>query len=330
MFVHDVRFLSRYPFLKESKEYIEGKNLSIDAIAESPVYGSAIKIAIERIINGIKRKTKYSPILNLEDTGYEIYLISFPLSKIFLSQAEVSENLRQLYAKSEGMLFETFIKKENENVRTEILREILNFSRSQNRYVIYFADYLFYTKNLKDGKLDLINRRMNNGLVEVNENELITIARDILERKYAMTLNLSGVNLPEIIVEKAKLLKNEIKKIEGEISPKISVRFKTNQEMPPSIARIIQKIENKENTNHNERFVLASFLLNKEIPVEEIKKIFAHSSNYDEKKTSYYLDYLSKRKYTCPSYTTMKSLGIMISEEEEKFKNPLAYRKKEK
>ncbi len=327
--MHDVRFLSRYPFLKEAKEYIERKNLNIDAIAESPVYGSAIKIATERIKNGIENgKIEYSPISNLGDAGYEIYIISFPLSKIFLSQAEVSENLKQRYAKSEGMLFETFVKKENENTRAEILMEILNFSRSRNRYAIYFSDYLLYTGNLKDKKFDLINRRLDNGFVEVNEDELITIARALLERKYAGTLNLSDVNLPEIIVEKAKLLKNEIKKIEGEISPKINVKFKTNQEIPPSIARIIQKIENKENTNHNERFVIASFFLNKGMHVEEIKKIFSHSSNYDEKKTSYYLDYLAKRKYTCPSYATMKSLGIWMSEEEEKFKNPLAYRKK--
>jgi len=337
----DIRFLSRYPFLKEGKEYIERKNLNLETIAESPVYGSAVKISAERILNGIIRgKTEYSPRSNLGDAGYEIYLISFPLAKIFLNLAEVSENLRQKYAKSEGALFEEFIRKEGEDARNEILMEILKFSRKKNlekklnnANEIYFVDYLSYTKNFDEKfreKFRLINRRVDNGFVEVDEDELIIMARALVEKRYAEILNLSNINLPDVIAEKAKLLKSEFKKIEMEIFPKIFMKSTANPEMPPSIARIVQKIENKEKVNHNERFVLASFLVNKETPVEEIKKIFAHSSNYDEKKTSYYLDYLAKRKYTCPSYSTMKSLGIWFSEDEEKFKNPLAYRKREK
>ncbi|MDI6730796.1 MAG: hypothetical protein QMD06_04570 [Candidatus Altarchaeum sp.] len=330
----DIRFLSKYPFLKESREYVERKNLNLETIAESPVYGSAIKIAAERILNGVQGKTEYSPMSNLRDARYEIYLISFPLVKIFLNLAEVGENLRRRYAESEGRLFETSVKKENENIRTEILKEILNFSFQKDKHSVYFADYLSYIKNLtgeKYEKFHLINRRMNNGFVEVNEDELIIIARSIVERKYTETLNLSNINLPDAIVEKAKLLKEELQKIEGEISPKIKFNIRaTNLEMPPSIAHIIQKIEGNEKVNHNERFVLATFLTNKGMPIEEIKKIFARSSNYDEKKTSYYIDYLAKRKYTCPSYSTMKSLSIWMSSEERKFKNPLAYRKKEK
>ncbi len=330
----DIQFLSKYPFLKEGREYIERKNLNLETIAESPVYGSAIKIAAERILNGVQGKTEYSPMSNFGDASYEIYLISFPLVKIFLNLAEVSENLRQKYAESEGVLFETSIKKENENIRTEILKEILNFSFQKDKYSIYFVDYLSYIKNLtgkKYEKFRLINRRIDNGFVEVNEDELITIARNIVERKYTETLNLSNINLPTPIVEKAKWVKEKLQKIEGEISPKIKFNIRaTSPETPPSIAHIIQKIEGNEKVNHNERFVLATFLINKGMPVEEIKKIFARSSNYDEKKTSYYINYLANRKYTCPSYSTMKSLGIWISSEEEKFKNPLAYRKKEK
>ena len=329
----DVRFLSKYPFLKEGREYIERKNLNLETIAESPFYGSAIKVAAERILK-VFGKTEYSPMSNLGDARYEIDLISFPLVKIFLNLAEVSENLRRRYAESEGESFEKSVKKEKETTKTEILKEILNFSFQKDKYSLYFADYLSYIKNLigeKYEKFHLINRRVNNGFVEVNEDELITIARNIVERKYTETLNLSNINLPGAIVEKAKSVKEELQKIEGEISPKIKFNIGvTNSEMPPSIAHIIQKIEGNEKVNHNERFVLATFLTNKGMPIEEIKKFFARSSNYDEKKTSYYMDYLAKRKYTCPSYSTMKSLGIWISSEEEKFKNPLAYRKKEK
>jgi len=335
----DIKFLSKYPFLKESKEYIERKNLNLEAIAESPVYGSAVKKAAERILNGIKGKLEYSPMSNLGDVGYEIYLISFPLIKIFLNLAEVNEKSLRRYAKSECDVFKEFIKKEDEKTKNEILMEILNFSRKKDsekklnkNYEIYFADYLSYTKNMDENreKFRLINRRVNNGFVEVDEDELIDIAGSIVQKKYTETLNLSNINLPDIIVEKTKELKKEIKKTETEIYPEINLRTDANDEMPPSISHIIQKIEGKEKVSHNERFVLASFLINKGTSLEEIKKIFAHSSNYDEKKTSYYLDYLSKRKYTCPSYETMNSLGIWISDEEKKFKNPLAYRKKEK
>lgn len=322
----DLHILSKYPFLKESKEYIERKNLSLKTIAESPVYGSAIRIAAERIINGIQGKIHYLPMSNLGDAGHEINIITFPLVKIFLNLGKVNENLRQKYAKSEGEVFENNIKKESENIRNEILSEILNLSQKEKNK-IYFVDYLAYTKNL-DEKFRLINRKVNNGFVEVDEEELIKMARGVVEKKYMETLNLND-DLPDAIVDRANLLKSEIKKIETEIFPKINVKFK-NQEMPPSIAYIIKKIENKEKVSHNERFVLASFLINKQMRVEEIKKIFAQSLDYDEKKTSYYLDYLSKKKYICPSYSTMKSLGIWVSEEEEKFKNPLAYRKKEK
>lgn len=329
----DIRFLSKYPFLNEGREYIKRKNLNLEAIVKSPVYGSAIKIAEERIKSGVRGKIEYSSMSNLGNASYEIYLISFPLVKIFLKLAEVSENLRERYAKSEGELFEESIKKENESIRTEILREILNFSfqKGKYKYLIYFVNYLSYIKDLTDKKenFHLINRRLNKGFVEVNEDELIIMARGVVEKKYIEPVDLSNTNIPDQIIEKARLLKEELKKEKGKISPR-KFNINTGFEMPPSIAHIIQKIENDEKVSHNERFVLATFLANKGMSVEEIKKIFARSSNYDEKKTSYYVDYIVKRKYICPSYSTMKSLGIWISSEEEKFKNPLAYRKKEK
>ncbi|MFN3527895.1 MAG: hypothetical protein ACK4YO_02200, partial [Candidatus Altarchaeaceae archaeon] len=65
------------------------------------------------------------------------------------------------------------------------------------------------------------------------------------------------------------------------------------------------------------------------INIEKIKEIFKQSPKYNEKITDYYLKYLAEKKYLPYNYDKMKSLGIYVSPEEEKFKNPLAYRKKE-
>jgi len=329
----NLEFLAKYPFLDGAKKYVEEKNLTLYVITKSPVYGSAIKIVVERIKDGISGKNLNNIfddihwLSNFGAAGYEICLISFPLIKIFLNLVDIGDELKRRYVKKEGELFEKNLKNEDRITRNEIFQEIFNQNFSLTKYKLHFVDYLSYINDIKDERFDLINRRMDNGFVEVDEDEMIVIARNIVEKRYIEPIDLRHTDMPEIIVENAKLLKDEVSKIK--FSQEVRVKFTKTNDMPPSIAHIIQKIENKEKISHNERFVLACYLINKGMGIEEIKKIFSHSPDYDEKKTSYYLNYISKRKYITPSYETMKSLGIWISEEEKKFKNPLAYKKKD-
>ena len=77
---------------------------------------------------------------------------------------------------------------------------------------------------------------------------------------------------------------------------------------------------------------MAFFAANVNMPLEDAVKLFSKQSNYDEKKTRYYLNHAfgqgsSKTKYAMYSCSKMESLGICYKDETCKWKTPVLYYK---
>lgn len=332
--MEDVKFFAKYPFLNKSREYVKTKELTIESILKHPIYSRAIRIASERIEQGVNGKINFSPLLceneELKKEWYECWLISYGISKILINIDEL-KIYKDSYANAETKLFNEFIEKEEESKRTQVLSEIIPYNINEKRIFVDFVDYLKYLRIIKnkENKEKFVNKKLVNkilvgGFVEVKEEELINIAKEIVNEKFKEEITVNIEELPKEILNIGKILRDKLKNIKKET--KIFERKEFKGDLPPSMAFIIKKI--KDNTaTHNERFALATYLLNIGMKIEKIKEIFKQSPKYDEKKTEYYLNEIAKKGYKCYNYDKMKSLGMFVSEEEEKFKNPLAYRK---
>jgi len=91
------------------------------------------------------------------------------------------------------------------------------------------------------------------------------------------------------------------------------IEFIDDKATPKCISHIMSLV-NRNEANHNARFILATFLIGIGLKEEEILKVFSKSPKYDENKTRYQVEFLTGKKgttkYTCPGCETIKSYGL--------------------
>jgi len=97
---------------------------------------------------------------------------------------------------------------------------------------------------------------------------------------------------------------------------------------PPCMKRILDRLLNGENLSHQERFALATFLINIGTDLDVVLELFKHSPDFNERIARYQIEHLaglrgSKKKYLPYSCKTMKVLNLCVSECG--VKNPLSY-----
>jgi len=329
--MENIKFLAKYPFLEEAKEYISKKNLSIEEISSHPIYSHAIEIARKRIEEGINGEI--NPVLKSE-LDCERWLISYPIAKIILSSAHLAPHLIKKYAESEATLAIQFLEKEKDEKKEIILRNMINCERygnSNKMFKIYFVEYLKHATKIEEERFRLVNRKLEKGYILIDDSDLMKLVKEEIKEKFEALVDIK--NIPAKINEVAKTLKT-LETYKNISTPStlstisaISTQKKEIFDYPPCIISLIEKIKTDE-ASHQGRFVLSTYLINAGMSNEEIKKIFALSPKYDEKKTSYYLDYLSGKKgkkYSCPTCAKIKALGCCVSEC--KIKHPLQYKK---
>ncbi|MDP6327315.1 MAG: DNA primase, partial [Nitrosopumilus sp.] len=118
----------------------------------------------------------------------------------------------------------------------------------------------------------------------------------------------------------------------------LSKKFKTftvtTGEYPPCIKHALEILEKGENLPHSGRFMLATFLLSKGQPVQQIALIFKNAPDYNERVTLYQLNHLagtsgSGTQYSCPSCEKLKTQSLCFATSEcNNIINPLQFGKK--
>lgn len=312
--MENIKFLAKYPFLEESKKYVADKNLSPEKIINHPIYSRAVEVARQRIEDGISGEIKYEPRSELDS---EIWLISSPIAKILVNFVP---HMLKKYANSEAELAINLLKKDEK--KDIVLKKIISYEKLENlenleKNKINFIEYLKYSSKIPDERFRLVNRTLDKGFILIDDQDMLKLAKEAIRKKFEARIELK--NIPEKFNEIAKsFIKYEI----------IPASTKEKQEHPPCITALISRIKTGE-VSHQGRFLLATYLINSNLSTEKIMKIFSESPKYDEKKTSYYIEYLSGtkgKKYSCPTCAKIKSMGLCAAEC--KIKHPLQYREK--
>jgi DNA primase large subunit len=122
---------------------------------------------------------------------------------------------------------------------------------------------------------------------------------------------------------KAKLAKRASK------GPVGRARGLVPEALPPCVKAIYSKALQGENLSHQERFALATFLLNVGLDVEQVLEVFRNMPDYNERIARYQVEHLaglrgSQKKYSPPSCRTMVSWGLCPGREECKRNHPLS------
>ncbi|NPA84835.1 MAG: hypothetical protein GXO07_02380 [Crenarchaeota archaeon] len=337
---------SRYPFIgsvsKLSKK-VFGTEMDPEELLE--IYPDALEKAREILLSALGERTQEIACDDL------CAVVAYRLA-IAVVASLGSKWLINAFAVSVAKKASEFLKKETLATLTgvvrlcgfeiENLREPLKIPVRERRGTVYEEEYpvrMFLTEYvrlakrfLSDPSWKVVNKALLEGFVYLTPPEVARLAEEAVVQKVLNDIKELGKVEEEALPERLKPLVEEVKsKISKRLS-KSSLGRPTGlkkEALPPCIRAIYAKALQGENLSHQERFALATFLLNVGLDVDRVLEIFQNMPDYNERIARYQVEHLagmrgSHKKYSPPSCKTMVSWGLCPGREECKKQHPLS------
>jgi DNA primase large subunit len=324
--------LAKYPFLKETAEYVKKLDLKIEDLT-IPEFFNILERAEERIQEAI-----LYALVSRKLRNEEIEILSFPVA-IMLAVATENPFIQKRYALAEA-------KQAYNDMKIEPKERILAISQNFEwklilnknvetpyEFKLPFTDYLKNTTQLREKKWKLVNRLLSNGNVYLTKTETVRLLSEEVRRQIEKRLSVKELpELPPIIMDKAEKIKKlsveKIGKAEIEGFPKII----TQSAFPPCIKNLYQSVSSGRHLPHIGRFTLTSFLINIGMQPENVIELFKNFSDYDPRMTNYQVEHIagergSRTRYIPPKCDTLKTHSICINPDSvcQNIHHPLTY-----
>jgi len=328
--------LAKYPFLKETAEYIKPLDLQIDDLTSMGM-DQILKRAEERVNEAIlyRRITR-----NIQNTALEI--ASFPVALLLVIAAENSL-IKKRYALTEAKQASSDLANEP---KEKILKIALDFdwkikltanenSDSPSEFIIYFTDYLRNTSHLHDKKWKLTNSILTEGNIYLNKKDVARLLEEEVRRRVEKRLDVKVPKFPAeftLIAERIKKLAQEtIGQSELDEMPKVVVQAA----FPPCINALYADAAQSHHLSHIGRFTLTSFLVNIGMTPESLNELFKTFSDYNERLTRYQIEHIagergSGTRYTSPQCSILQTHGVCKNKDDlcRQIYHPLKYYKR--
>ncbi len=243
------------------------------------------------------------------------------------------------FALAEARRAEKFLEKDLGNISDESKKELaikiiddlfsIQIKKQDDFFIIPIANYLTHSINFHEREWKLINRHVENGFVFLTSHETVRLIRKELGNY--ISSKILNAKTPSMISG----FEEPVEKLIS-LSKKFVTHTVSTGEYPPCIKHAIEVLEKGENLPHSGRFMLATFLLAKNQPVEQIAPLFKNAPDYNERVTLYQLNHLagssgSGTQYACPSCEKLKTQNLCFAIPEcDNIFNPLQFGKKRK
>jgi DNA primase large subunit len=333
--------LAKYPFLKETAEYLSPLDLQIEDLINpgmSQILGRATERATSAIINLTVR-----PLINEQGNKYIIKdpqkeIISFPVALMLVSATENSL-IKKRYALAEAKQASSELSSESKEFIFKVALDfdwqiIFTPSDSAFDFALYFNDFLQNASRLHDAKWKLVNSKLSEGNVYLNKRDVVRLLQEEIKRRIEKRLTTVSVNKypPEIseLADKLKAIASEhIGQTETEF-PKVVIQAA----FPPCINMLYDAASKNHHLPHMGRFALTSFLVNIGMSPESVTELFKSFSDYNERLTRYQVEHIagtrgSGTKYTCPQCSILQTHNVCKNRDDtcKRIYHPLKYYK---
>jgi DNA primase large subunit len=323
--------LAKYPFLKETAEYMKKLNLKIEDLV-NPDMAQVLNRANERVKNAI-----LSVSVGTKRENY-VEIPSYPVA-IILAIATKNSFVKKRYALAEAKQAFNDMQLENSERIVAIARDFgwnLAVNRSSEiplEFEVNFADYLRNTTHLRDTKWKLVNRLLVVGKVYLNKHDAARLLQEEVQRRIEERLEPTELPpFPEKITrmseELLELAKERIGQEEMEGFPKVV----SQSAFPPCIVALYDDAVKGRHLSHVGRFTLTSFLVSIGMPSEKVTELFKSFSDYNERLTRYQIEHIagergSRTRYTPPQCATLQTHGVCVNKDVlcNLVRHPLAY-----
>ena len=333
--------LAKYPFLKETANYLSPLDLQIEDLI-SPSMSQILDRSMERVTSAIINLTT-RPLISAQGHKYTIKdpqkeILSFPVALMLVSATENSL-IKRRYALAEAKQATSEL---NSETKEFILRIALDFnwkitimpSDSTFEFALHFSDFLQNASHLRDTKWKLTNSKLSEGNVYLNKHDTVRLLQEEIKHRIEKRFNTITIDkYPPEITNLADKLKNIASEHIGQTEtefPKIIIQ----EAFPPCINILYDAASKNHHLPHMGRFALTTFLINIGMSPESVNTLFKSFSDYNERLTRYQVEHIagtrgSGTKYTCPQCSILQTHNVCKNRDDtcKRIYHPLKYYK---
>lgn len=322
--------LAKYPFLKETAEYLKKLGLDIEELT-SPELGAILNRAEERIEKAVLS------VSTGQKHGNDVEIPSFPVA-IMLAIDTKNSFIKKRYALAEAKQAFYDLQLEPTERFLAIARDFgwtitANEDKIPFNFSVKFTDYLKNASHLRDNKWKLVNRPLVKGQVYLDKHDAARLLQEEIQRRIEKSLDAKDLPaFPQKIIDIANHLNTLAKDHHlGEQGPTEFPKDVAQSAFPPCVVSLYHAAVEGRHLSHIGRFTLTAFLATIGMPTEKIAEVFKTSSDYNERLTLYQVEHIagarSGTRYTPPSCSTLQTHGVCINDDNlcRRIHHPLSY-----
>ncbi len=329
--VLELRDYARYPFLKESQQFIAQHADSLEGFLQTNTGKIALTRGVERVLSAIHARhsaeTGEGDETPSDNLGVKLSVSGYALARVIVSCLR-DRALTESLTRYESLRAFWFIQGE-EPAKRKIIAEELGIDLATDSVPV--VSYVEMVSGLQEERWRLVNRELEAGRVVVREEEKDELIRErirvVLQRQLPL-------DVPGHI---CALLAPALECITTAHQASVLEQFGTIDEgsFPPCINALIGALTGGRNIPHTGRFALTAFLHTIGMDTNAIVELYCRAPDFDVGKTLYQVEHITGRggtEYTAPSCAAMRTTGLCVNKDVQctRVKHPLHYYRKRK
>lgn len=336
-YIFEIEDIVKYPFIKEAREYVKSKGLSIEDIFLASEFKQILDYAYERIVNAIDKGI--IPInKKIDPSKIDIEILSFPTAILMISIIG-NDALAYKYAVAESKRAIKLFRNENLEKLAHIGKSLgwsVDIIEMQGmRYLsIPVTTYISYASSLSGEEWHLSLQNLSKGYVNLFKKMYIRILGEGVKhhilKLFNPVVNIDYSGASKYIEQLTKLSEEKFK-LSYATMPEI--KSISEEYYPPCMRIILGELIAGKNPPHLARFSIVAFLRSVGWKPEETINLFTKVADFNERITKYQVEHIygmrgSKTVYNVPSCNTLKASNLCYAGNDQicaRIKHPLQY-----
>jgi DNA primase large subunit len=327
----DEKDFIKYPFLKESQNFVSSYAGSPEIFINSTTGKLALKEATYRILSAIGGKSpdmaSIRPTIPTNSEGIKVIVSGYALARVIISCMK-DRMIIDRFTRSEAQRAYEFFIDEAPEKKIFVANSLGIDSGAE---VVPVVPYVEFSAGMREERWRLVNRDIDNGMVRVKKNEADEIVRECIRVTISRNLPLP---VPPAICGALSAIVKEISAAEQQ---HLLEQFGSVDEtcFPPCMQALILALSAGTNISHPGRFALTAFLHNIGMNSSDIIGLYCRAPDFDLSRTMYQVEHISGRggtEYTAPSCAAMRTTGVCVKKDPlcDRVSHPLNYYKQKK
>lgn len=325
----DIKDLARYPFLKESQQYVGTQSEALDQFLAGSQGRLALLRAGDRVNQALtfRRAEAEGMVLDrseppADDIHVKLEIFSYGLARVLVSCMK-DRTLIDRLARYEARRAAQFLKDEDLEKKAYVA-ESLGMSLDAARMPL--VAYVDLVAPLRDERWRLVNRQVEHGSVLLRKGEIDELLteriRVVLIRQLPLRVPPSVCELVRPITEQLNVVYQQ--QMIQDLGPIDEGRY------PPCISALITAVTEGRNLTHPGRFAMTAFLHTIGMSSTQIVELYCRAPDFDLQTTMYQVGHIAGgggTEYSPPSCATMQTNGICVGKNAlcSRVSSPLGY-----